>query len=61
MAKRKKVSFWATRKTPRKVKIRFRTGIGEMVSFTATKRIPQKVKVQFWASKPGKRIKRRKR
>jgi len=46
---------------PHKVKIRFRTGTGGRVSFTATKRVPQKVKVQFWASKPGKRIKRRKR
>ena len=61
MAKKKKVSFWATRKVPKQVKVKFRTKSGERVSFTATRKVPKQVKVKFWASSSGKRVKRRRR
>ena len=50
--RRKKVSFWATKKVPKKVKVTFRAK-GDVVSFWATKKVPKKVKVTFYA-KPKK-------
>lgn len=45
MAKRKKVSFWATKVVKVPVRVKFRTWDGDVVSFKATKavRIPKKV------------------
>jgi len=57
--KKKKVSFWSTRKVPKRVKVSFRTNTGERISFTATKKVPKRVKVSFWASSKGKKVKRR--
>lgn len=48
---RKKVSFRATKKLPKKVPVSFRTSKGEKVSFQATKKVPKKVKVEFYAKK----------
>ena len=59
--KKKRVSFWATKKVSRKTRVSFRTSYGERVSFTATKKVPKTVKVSFWASSMGKKIKRRKK
>ena len=56
--KRKKVSFWATKRVPVKVKVSFRTSERKKVSFIATKRVPKKVKVTFYV--PRKRKKKRK-
>jgi len=50
--KRKKVSFWATKRVPVKVRVSFRTSEGKKVSFVATKRVPKKVKVTFYLVKP---------
>ena len=56
--KRRKVSFWATKRVPVKVKVSFRTSEGKKVSFMATKRVPKKVRVTFYAY--GKRKKKKK-
>lgn len=56
--KRKKVSFWATKRVPVKVRVSFRTSEGKKVSFVATKRVPKKVKVTFYVHR--KRKKKRK-
>jgi hypothetical protein len=49
MPRRKKVSFTATKKVPKKVNVDFTTKTGKKVSFKATKKIPKKVKVTFYA------------
>lgn len=49
--RRKKVSFKATRRVPKKVRVSFTTRTGKKVSFHATKRVPKKVKVEFYAKK----------
>lgn len=58
--RKKKVSFWAVKGVPKRVRVSFRNRYGERVSFTATKRVPTVTRVSFWASKSGKKIKRRK-
>jgi len=50
-SRRKKVSFTATKKVPKKVKVKFTTSDGEKVSFKATKKVPKKVKVEFLAKR----------
>ena len=55
MPPKKKVSFWATKQIPKKVKVNFKTSSGKKVSFTGTKQIPKRVKVSFWATKPRRR------
>lgn len=57
--RRKKVSFWATKKVPVRQRVSFRTAHGERVSFTARKMVPRKKKVSFWASSRGKKLRRR--
>jgi len=52
--RRKKVSFTATKKVPKKVPVSFTTGRGEKVSFRATKKVPKKVKVEFYAKRKKK-------
>jgi len=47
----KKVSFWATKKVPKKVNVSFRDRYGRKVSFKATKRISVPVKVTFYAKR----------
>ena len=49
--RRKKVSFTATKKVPKKVRVSFSTKKGEKVSFKATKKVPKKVKVTFYAKR----------
>jgi len=51
--RKKKVSFWATKKVPVRKKVSFRRSTGERVSFTGTKKVPRRVKVSFWAKKKG--------
>jgi hypothetical protein len=46
----KKVSFWATKRVPRRVRVSFRSSSGKRVSFTGTKRVPKRVRVSFWAT-----------
>jgi len=53
--RRKKVSFRATKKVPKKVRVSFTTGRGKKVSFRATKQVPKKVKVEFYAKRKKKR------
>ena len=53
--RRKKVSFKATKKVPKKVRVSFTTRKGERVSFRATKKVPKKVKVEFYAKREKKR------
>ena len=55
MAPKKKVSFWATKQIPKKVKVNFRTSTGKRVSFTGTKKISKRVKVSFWVTKPRRK------
>lgn len=50
MAK-KKVSFWATKKVPKRVKVSFRRFDGEKISFWATKKKTKREKVTFFAKK----------
>ncbi len=42
-----KVSFWATKRVPKRVKVSFRSK-GRRVSFTAQKRVRKRVKVSFY-------------
>lgn len=58
-AKKKKISFWATYKVPKKVKINFRTSTGKKVFFLATKKVPKKVKISFWATYTSKKVRKR--
>lgn len=53
-SRRKKVSFTATKKVPKKVGVSFTTNKGEKVSFKATKKVPKKVKVEFFAKRKKK-------
>lgn len=48
---KKLVSFAATKKVSKPVKIKFQTKSGERVSFTATKKIPKPIKVKFFVKK----------
>jgi len=57
MVGRKKVSFTATKKVPRKRRVNFTTSDGKSVSFTATKKVPMEVNVSFFAR--GKKSKRK--
>lgn len=45
----RRVSFWVTRKVPKRVNVRFRTYDGRIVRFQAIKRIPVRKRVSFWA------------
>ena len=51
----RKVSFWATKKVPRRVNVSFRDRYGRRVSFTGTKQVPKRVRVSFWATKSRRR------
>jgi len=51
----RKVTFWATKRVPKKTVVSFRNRYGERVSFTATKRVPKRVKVKFWAGTSSRR------
>ena len=50
----KRVSFWVTKKIPKRVKVSFRNKYGERVSFKATKRVSVPVRVKFYARKRRK-------
>ncbi|MBA7492726.1 hypothetical protein ES702_03276 [subsurface metagenome] len=52
---RRKVSFTATKRVPKKVRVSFTTRRGKKVSFIATKRVPKEVKVEFHAKRKKKR------
>lgn len=52
--RRKKVTFTATKKVPKKVNVSFSTRSGEKVSFRATKKVPKRVKVEFYAKRKKK-------
>ena len=52
--RRKKVSFTATKKVPKKVPVSFRTTGGERVSFRATRKVPKNVRVEFYAKRKRK-------
>ncbi len=51
MARKKKVSFWATKVIKKPVRVRFRTWDGDVVSFKATKAIRVPKKVTFYVKK----------
>jgi len=51
MPRRKRVSFLATTKVPKKVNVNFSTKKGKRVSFQAVKKVPKKVRVTFYAKK----------
>ena len=51
---RKKVSFRATKRVPKKVRVSFTTRKGKKVSFLATKRVSKKIEVKFYAKKKTK-------
>jgi len=53
--RRKKVSFKATKRVPKRVNVSFKTSSGKRVSFRATKRVPKKVKVEFYAKRKKSR------
>jgi len=50
-AKKEKVTFKATKKVAKPVKVSFRTRTGEKVSFKATKKVSVPVKVSFYRKK----------
>ena len=52
--RRKKVSFTATKRVPKKVRVSFTTRRGKKVSFKATKMVPKRVKVEFYAKRKKK-------
>ncbi|MBS3090166.1 hypothetical protein J4433_00160 [Candidatus Pacearchaeota archaeon] len=52
----RRVSFWATKKVPKRVRVSFRDKYGRRVSFTGTKKVPRRVKVSFWAIKKSRRF-----
>ena len=47
MVRKKRVSFWATKKVPRQVNVRFRRADGKIVTFKAIKKVPIRKKVSF--------------
>jgi hypothetical protein len=49
--RREKVSFTATKKVNKPVKVSFKTSSGEKVSFKATKKVSKPVKVSFYRRK----------
>jgi len=51
-----RVSFWATKKVPKKVNVSFRDRSGKRVSFTGTKYVSKPIKVSFWATKKSRRF-----
>ena len=53
-AKREKVTFKATKKVSKPVKVSFSTKSGEKVSFKATKKVSVPVKVSFCRKKKGR-------
>lgn len=53
-AKREKVTFKATRKVSKPVRVSFSTKSGKKVSFKATKKVSVPVKVKFYRQKKGK-------
>jgi len=53
--RRKRVSFWANKKVPKKINVRFRRADGKIVSFKAIKKIPVRKKVSFLAKKRKRR------
>jgi len=48
---RKKVSFWAIKRVPKRVNVSFRDKYGRRVSFRATKKVSAPVKVKFYIKK----------
>jgi len=52
--RREKVTFKATKKVTKPVRVKFYTGKGERVSFTARKEVKKPVKVEFYARKKKK-------
>lgn len=52
--RRKKVSFKATKRVPKKVRVSFTTRKGQKVSFRATKKVPKRVRVEFYAKRKKK-------
>lgn len=54
MARKKRVSFWVTKKVPKEVNVLFRRADGKIVSFKATKKVPVRKKVNFLAKKKRK-------
>lgn len=55
MIRRRKVSFWATRKVAKPVRVRFVNKYGELVSFKARKKISVPKKVTFYIKPKKKR------
>jgi hypothetical protein len=51
---RKRVTFTATKKVPKRVSVSFKTTKGERVSFRAKKKVPKRVKVDFLAKRKKK-------
>jgi hypothetical protein len=54
MVRRKRVSFKATKMTPKHVKVSFETRKGKRVTFGANKQVPKTVKVNFYAKRKKK-------
>lgn len=48
MGRRKKVTFIATKRVPKKIPVSFKSG-GKRVTFQATKRVSKRVRVEFYA------------
>ncbi len=58
MARRKrKISFTAIKRVPKKVNVKFTTRNGERISFKSVKRVPKKVHVTFYAKQRRKKQK----
>lgn len=51
---KKLVSFKATKKLSKPIKVNFTTETGQQVSFKATKKITKPVRIKFYTKKDGK-------
>lgn len=52
---KKRVSFWATKKVKKPVKVSFIRSTGEKVSFKATRTVKRPIKVTFYRKKYRKK------
>ena len=53
--RKKRVSFWATRKVSKPVRVSFETRDGDVVSFRAVRKVSRPVGVSFYAKRKKRR------
>lgn len=50
-SRRRKITFWATKKASKPVTVRFITSDGELVRFKASKKVSKPTRVSFYVKK----------